>query len=280
MDYLQFREAVLNNIRRYLPEAYQNCELKTEVIYKVNETMEALTIMPKDGKGVSPMLYLDQFYSHYQSGATLDGILSMIAEEYIKGLVPISYVQAMADHKEEKRNIIYELINTEKNKDLLKRVPHREYLNLSIIYRIMMDLPDGSFNSAIITNNLAESMQLREDELYELASENTKHRLELRISGIPDVIYMLSNEKKAMGAAVILYPGVLESVAEGFQSDVFVLPSSIHEVMIVRDMGQSVSDLKQTVLRVNGSFVDRDEYLSESVYLYKRAEARMVIVEE
>lgn len=280
MDYLQFREAVLNNIKRYLPEAYQNCELKTEVIYKVNETLEALTIMPKEGEGVSPMLYLDRFYSHYQSGVALDSILSMIVEDYLKGLVPMSYMHALVDHKEEKKNIIYELINTEKNKELLKRVPHREYLNLSIIYRIMMDLPDGTFNSAIITENLAESMQLREDELYEIASENTKHRLEARISGFPDVIYMLTNEKKAMGASVILYPGVLESMAEGFQSDIYVLPSSIHEVMIVADIGQSAGELKKTVLRVNGSFVDRDEYLSESVYLYQREAGRLVIAEE
>lgn len=280
MDYMQFKEAVLNNIKRYLPETYQEWELKTEMIYKVNETMDALTILPKEGEGASPMLYLNHFYSYYQSGMTIDSILNMIAGEYLSGLVPVSYMHALADYKEEQENIIYELINTEKNKELLKRVPHREYLNLSIIYRIMMDLPDGTFNSAIITKTLAESMQLREDELYEIASENTKHRLELRISGFPDVIYMLTNEKKAMGASVILYPGVLESMAEGFQSDIYVLPSSIHEVMIVADIGQSASELKKTVLRVNGSFVDRDEYLSESVYLYQRGAGKLVIAAE
>ena len=94
------------------------------------------------------------------------------------------------------------------------------------------------------------------------------------------MIYMLTNEKKAMGASVILYPGVLESMAEGFQSDIYVLPSSIHEVMIVADIGQSASELKKTVLRVNGSFVDRDEYLSESVYLYQRGAGKLVIAAE
>ena len=123
-------------------------------------------------------------------------------------------------------------------------------------------------------------MRLCEEELYKIASENTKYRMELRISGIPDILYMLTNHKKTMGASVILYPGVLESMAEGFQSDIYVLPSSIHEVMLVRDMGQKVDDLKETVLRVNGRFVDRDEYLSDSVYIYRREEGKLDIAEE
>jgi len=280
MNYMQFKEEVIKNIKGYLPEKYCEWELKTEMVYKVNEPLEALMIFPRGEKGASTMLYLYRFYKYYQSGQPFDSVLRMIALEYLNGLAHVDEMSSFVDEGEKKENIIYELINTEKNAELLARVPHRHFLNLSVIYRIMVDLPDGTFNSAVITNNLAQNMRLCEEELYKIASENTKYRMELRISGIPDILYMLTNHKKTMGASVILYPGVLENMAEGFQSDIYVLPSSIHEVMLVRDMGQKVDDLKETVLRVNGRFVDRDEYLSDSVYIYRREEGKLDIAEE
>ncbi len=58
------------------------------------------------------------------------------------------------------------LVNSEENKELLAHVPNRSLLDLSIIYRIMVELPDATFNSAIITNDLADKFELSEPDLF------------------------------------------------------------------------------------------------------------------
>ena len=74
------------------------------------------------------------------------------------------------------------------------------------------------------------------------------------------------------GAAAILNDTARQEIAEKL-GDFYVLPSSIHEVMIVpKSTGRSLEELELMVRSVNSSEVEPDEVLSDHVYEYDAKE--------
>ena len=83
-------------------------------------------------------------------------------------------------------------------------------------------------------------------------------------------MYVITNESKLYGAASILYEEPLHELAEKFGSDLYILPSSVHEVIAVSaDMG-SPDDLAEMVYEINMEQVDIDDRLSNQVYCYDK----------
>ena len=76
-----------------------------------------------------------------------------------------------------KKNIVFRLINTERNKEYLKDKPHREFLDLSIVYNIMYHSSIGTIVSQAITNEMAKSLELSEEQLFAYATVNTRRLL-------------------------------------------------------------------------------------------------------
>ena len=138
-------------------------------------------------------------------------------------------------------------------------VPHREFLDLSLVYRLVTDVGEDSLDSALIKNTLAEKLGLSEEELYELAHENTKMFLTpvckkmedvmyeiLRQEGFnqkvaramagamaPDDMWIVGSRRRIHGAASIVYDDILQSLAYTMDTDIYIIPSSIHETIAV-----------------------------------------------
>lgn len=94
-------------------------------------------------------------------------------------------------------------------------------------------------------------------------------------------MYVLTNDRTLNGAAALFYPGVQEMVAEKMQGDYFVLPSSVHEVLIVPDDGNmDFKELREMVKEVNGTQVQPDEVLTGEVYSYDRQNKKLMVAEE
>lgn len=84
-------------------------------------------------------------------------------------------------------------------------------------------------------------------------------------------MYVLTNKQKMYGAACILYPGVLKEFAEKIQQDLYILPSSVHEVILVpADAEVDQEALREIVTEINRTQVAEDEVLADSVYFYSR----------
>lgn len=89
---------------------------------------------------------------------------------------------------------------------------------------------------------------------------------------------ILSNARRVHGAACVLYPGVLERLAWKEGRDLYVIPSSVHEMILLPDIGaQQPMELKEIIREVNRTQVDPAEVLSDSLYRYSRAEGRLSI---
>lgn len=83
-------------------------------------------------------------------------------------------------------------------------------------------------------------------------------------------MYVLTNAARNFGATCITYPGVLKEFAREHNSDFYIIPSSVHEVILILGEQMSVEEMNMMVEEVNEREVDSIDVLSNHVYQYKR----------
>lgn len=269
-EYERFKTQFIEQFQDYLPVAYRDWTVEIQEIPKVNGYREAVTLCCRNGEGGSPVLYFDELYAFYRESEDMTKVLQKAAAFFVLGMDHIAKVNPEMTSTISKETIIFCLVSAKENLELLRTVPHRRTMDLALLYRIMVPTEDGGFDSAIITTDLAEEAGVTEEELYQLAVENTPRLLPLEVLESEDAFFIVTNEKRTLGAVAVMYPDVLEQLAEKMESDLFILPASIHEVFVVPDIGQDVDDLNRVVGEANRYLLRRDEYLSSHVYYYQR----------
>ncbi len=263
---------------------------------------------------ISPTVYLEDFYEKYREGTAMEDIIKEIREIYEKSKLDKDIdMDFFTEYEKAKGRIVYKLIHYDKNRELLKTIPHREYLDLAIVYYYLVDMKEFANATILIHNKHLDYWKVDESELYRIATENTPKLLRMHFCGMMDVLkelteedfwledkekgenddnkvfmeahsekdatgmYVLSNVSRLYGASAVLYEGVLEYCYERLSGNFFILPSSVHEVILVPDEGQVTREkLSQMVREVNATQVEEQEQLSDFVYYYN-AENRGIV---
>ena len=207
------------------------------------------------------------------------------------------------------QDIIPVLVNTAGRRDLVEHVVSHEFLDLSMIYAVIPEKRmevDGEFS--VITPYMAKQLRFSNEDLYSLAERNMKRRmpvgcfsletwLEYRLREIgaytgpsqegrslgrfSPPIYLLKNEKNCFGATVLVYQDPIRDLADRLGENLFLLPSSIHEVIAVPEsMECSAEELAQIVRQVNREMVGPQDYLSDHVYYYDRDQRHLTLAQE
>lgn len=279
MDYESFKKELMEKIKGSLPEEYQDWVISVSKVPKVNGYLESINLMPSSEDFVAvPNLYVSELYSYYQESEDMDQVLAKTADFFVKGMEYVRGIAAKVELGNPKEKIIMVLVNSEENKELLAQVPNHSLMDLSVIYRIMVELPDSTFNSAIITNDLAEKFGLSEPELYDIARINTPKLMPRTVDFASEDFYILTNKYRTLGAAVMLYDDVLTEIAEEFDNNLYILPSSIHEVFIVPDYVKGADELREIIAEANATVVKKNEILSDKVYFYEKKSGKLSIV--
>lgn len=188
-------------------------------------------------------------------------------------------------------HVEYKVINKERNRSQINPFVHKTFLDLAVLYRIVVGFNGGGELATTLKNDLFEKLDISFWELDDAAARNTE-RVGYEIRTLTEIIgeaasdtwtlnnllpsdkeqYILTNTKKINGANSLLFNHVFREFANKVEDDLYILPSSIHEVLIVQARGYS-SDLLElaTMVRdVNNAEVADDEILSYSVYKYSR----------
>lgn len=277
-------------------------DIRIEKRRKNNGTeLHGLTILSKTVKeNIVPTIYLEEFFNLFQSGITLDNITKRIIEVYKENSKKITFnFNDILDFNKIKNLISFHLINTELNTLLLDKVPHLEFLDLSIIFRINIISNTIGNGSILIKSDLLDTWGISVHELFHTAFLNTPKLMPCRIRRLSDVIeelhgeidvdlcplYVISNNNISNGCGCILYPDVLESFANTMRSDLYILPSSTHEMLILPISSMDISnmdlnELKYIVRMVNCTEVSKEDFLSNSVYQYFRKTKKIEIASE
>ena len=299
MNYELFKEVVAEKILSYMSPEFQNSRVDIRSVEKVNQKLDGLNIIPNDETGarVSPTIYVNKMYEHYKECNDLEAVLYDAAVSIEQGFEQAPDSQRILDFEQAKDNIIMQLVNTEQNREMLDRLPHREFQDLSLIYRWLVDKNGEGIASSMVNYDLAERLGMTETDLFKAAVENTKRILPPTIKSMNDVIremftrdgmpaeiadmmigdmpdersmYVISNERGINGAASMLYEEGLQKLAQKLGSDLYIMPSSIHEVIVVSTNMGDPNSLAQMVAEINMDQVSLDERLSNQVYHYDK----------
>ncbi len=187
--------------------------------------------------------------------------------------------------------VIYRLIGRKYNRKLLQRVPYIPYLDMAVIFYMLVTIPDYGAIFLLINQEQMEDMGLTESELFQQARQNTPAQLPAEFKSMQELmredfpclvsregkdLYVLTNEKRRYGAAAILYDGQLRDVGRQLEEDFYVIPSSVHETLIVPvSEAPEPESMRKIVREINGSFVEDREVLSDDIYFYDRSEATL-----
>ena len=306
-EYVSYSLYVNSNMtdeeRSKLIENIGESEVLVRKIKKNNGIILDAVSIYLNGSKISPNIYLRPYYEMYVMGKPMDVIISEIIREYeVNKNVSLECTFDCKDYNSIKDKIFIKLVNYELNKDMLKDVVYKKYLDLAITYRIAFEETEKGFSSVVIDKRMFNNWSVLEEELYETALKNTmkmypyciehltsmlygmyekkmdiipddiKEEIEL-ISHSPDAlqIYILSNTVHIFGAACILYKNVLRNFTEENDCNVYILPSSLHECMLVLDEGDvDPVFLKDLLVDANRSSVGLIDLLSDNVYYYDR----------
>lgn len=271
LDYEQFKTVLTTKLEELLLKSKKPYGYKKQVIHKVNQDLDSISMIGENIK-MSPTLYFNNMYDYYNgTDAAIEELALNAFETMLEGVNQTEITEELPDKEKFMENIFFQVINTEKNKTYLLEVPHREYLDLSIIYRYAGNISDNGMATATINYILMDEFKLTEEELYEAAYKNTRRILEPKVisAGIP-MMNMISNDMNIFGANGILYKDIVAKEAKKLNTDVYLIPSSIHEFLI-----QPVSntlkpkDLKEIIKNANENVIGPEDYLSDSLYIYK-----------
>lgn len=293
MDYTQFIHIIVEAVKRHYPDA----TVRVSKILKNNGvTLDGMCII-RGNSNVSPTVYLNSFYTQFTAGRNEESILREIIQTYEIHKSRMVYCADYFRSFDRLRDkVVFKLISYEANRKLLQSVPYRKVLDLAMVYYVLFEQTREGNAYALLNSSSCKAWDIAEEDLYELAKINSEILLPARITSMYDLLrndmgyydmplvddgselFVLTNVRGIYGAACILYEGILETFANQYHKDIILLPSSIHEVLMIPESKEiSAEEYKQLVREVNQSAVEPEEKLSDSVYIYRYASNTVTI---
>ncbi len=299
MSFEKFTENILQEIRVKAEGVFQVRE--RDVIKNNNVKLTAIEVV-KEGAGIGPCVYLDEFYREYESqGMIFDEIVDEVYRLILKYEedAPDFDISGFQSWETVHSDIYPKLVNAEQNKELLEKIPHRNFMDLAVVYyAVARDHAQQDIGTILIYNGHMEIWGQEEENLYQTAMMNmradgeadiiTIEMIVERILGVPfpkkdsnapHDMYILTNRCKRFGAAEILDKKTLRMIADKVGDRFIILPSSLHETIVLPPKDETEYEgLAEMVREVNNTQVDIEERLSYHVYMYNRDEETLQIV--
>lgn len=267
--YEEFKENLMQMIKKYLPYEYKDYTIEVCNVLKVNQLKESLIIKHDKANIAVPNIYIRDFYEQYLKNGNEQEVIKSAADFYLSGLEMGGTLLGGLKNKDYREYIIMELINTGNNIKLLKNCPHRSFMDLSIIYRWILDASEDGISSAIVTDEIMKTQfGCDEEELYTLSFENTKRLMPTLIEKIETNFQVITNEHFIHGATSLIYKENLDVIGKNFKSNLYILPSSIHEVIAIPIGLHDLKYLMKMVEEANKTIVAKEDVLSDNVYFY------------
>lgn len=282
-------EQVGLHIKEYLPKELRNAELLIRPQRKNNEMLlHGLAFIIPD-QYICPVLYLENYYQDYQNGAGMEDTFYHIGRDYLSALKNINNQNIDLSYYRIKSNIFPCAVNAERNRCMLNTVPHKKMEDLAVLYRCMIPGVNNKTGSIMINHSMLNGWGISQRELHSQALQNMGHLFTMdfqpmetviaKLLGFPNPVnelahnesgmYVLTNTEEYYGASYLCCSDVLEWVSEKIKGNFLVLPSSINELVIIKETDEiDVGDIKEMVEISNIMGVSGIEYLSDNIYRY------------
>ena len=296
MDFKEFKDSFIDQAGKALKEAgYGAVEFTTQATEKVNEAYESLVVKPHNGR-IGVNFNIEQAYRDVENGvATVKDVVTKGIDAIKRGLdhTPNEMIiKEIGDYESARNRLTMEVVAKAGNEDMLSKVPHKDMEDMAVIYRLDMSDAVGEGASIVVTNSMLDCYGITAEQLHNDALESAPQIRPAKLQGMGEVLaqqmgvddlemlginippedekmFVASVEGNVHGASVIAYQDFMDKVAERMGGDFFILPSSLHELIIVPDTGEfNVDNLKDMVKEVNATQVAPEDKLTDSVYHY------------
>ena len=297
MDYESFKEKLSEDLKQKLYEnGIEDVEMSFHNIEKTNQSYESLTIVP-EGSSVGINFNIEQVFSDYEYTEDYESVLTSSTNAIMKGLenAPSVDIAELTSYEAMKDKLSIEVISAEVNANLLTKIPHENMEDMAVVYRFVLESNDAGRSSILVTNDMIDRMGVTHDRLKADALENAPEirpaviqgmnevmkemmgEEAFELEGLPEVqeemMYVATVPDKTSGAGVLAYRDFMDQAAEKLGGDFYILPSSIHEILLVPDNGEMAADqLRDMVREVNATQVSPEEKLTDNVYHYDSRE--------
>ena len=263
--------------------------------YQTNETFKGISMKLSDSSAVMPTVCLDDI----PADASPAEIANMAAVIFQNALQELKIDRQFFTHMTREsilENVVLQALGRERNRSLLSAHPHFDCLDLAGVFRVPVGAYSaGSLQTVLISNQTAEQFSLSVDELTDAARKNTINKFGVELLSSSDLLdiffhgrrhtavsfeqtamtepglYTLTNKIRINGAALMLIPEILAQTAQKAGMDFFIIPSSIHDVLIAKDDGSVlIQQLKKTIAENNRKciLVRPEDVLSDSLYFF------------
>ena len=244
--------------------------------------------MMKESDRISPTIYLEEPYRQYLAGADMQEIVDKIVTLYKEQVRDIDFdIDFFKEFGCVRDRIFHKIINYEKNRKLLEDVPYFRWCDLAVVFYYAMEQKSMGRASILIHNNHLTMWEQTTEALYRIAQGNMRRYMPELLLPMYELIeemtgvklnqtdgirmYVLTNQVKLNGASAMLYSDKIRELADSLQSDLIILPSSVHEVLLLPDDHEQKYDFyRQMVEEVNTTQVEPEEILSYNLYRYSR----------
>ena len=305
LDFMQFCEEVRNQVEKRLGE---DCEASIRSIMKNNHTEQTSITIRVGQSSVLPTIYLESFYKEYRRGAALTMLVDEVLQIYENNKNPwtegLDFSYAGIRDK-----VAFRLVNYGRNEEVLMNMPHIDFDEWAICFECVLTREGGNVGSVKVENRMMREWNVGLDDLIRLAVENTPQLIPPKVDAIENVLaeimiarlsddaslsarerkekiqdilngmmnreepgipmYILSNAMNHCGACTILNIPFMDSIREKFREDFYILPSSIHELILIpASAAPEKEQMLEMVREVNEREVPEEDYLSEGVYNY------------
>lgn len=307
MTYDFFKETLVTELKGYFPP---DTAISIYTIPRNNRvSVDGLTIL-ESGCNIAPTIYIRDYYRKLRKGNTFSEIFAQILEAYYQYRptenIDTSFFQ---DFSHVKKRIVFKLIHYERNKTLLETIPYVPFLDLAMVFYCLVSSNEAGTATILIHNEHLKLWDTNLKTLEQLARQNTPlllpacldqlsnmlnslgskqcrelSKLSVELGGPADLeaysvvpMYLLTNRLKFLGASCLLYETPLKDFARRMDSDLYVIPSSIHEVLLVpTDTHMSREGFNEMIREVNATQLAPEEILSDHVYYYDRQADRLM----
>lgn len=292
MDYWQFVNEMEEKVQRQVAE---NAKVEVHITVKNNGTERRGLMITQKGINISPTIYLEEYYTQFLNGKSLEQIAEKVMELYrevrFKNSWEGSHIQSFPQMKQQ---IVWKLISRERNQQLLKETPYEPFLDMAVVCYALLELNKHGTATMLVKNEHLKMWGVEKKDVFQAAERNSRRIFPAEFRAMKEIIaemsgaetgqevrddclYVLSNQAKNFGAVCIAYEGVQEMIAEELGENYYVIPSSVHEMLILPESkAPQRFEIEKMVTEINRTQVEKEEVLSDKVYYYSKKEKRLI----
>lgn len=305
MEFNEFKNYICSRIGERLGDDYS---LRTAPVIKNNGIVLTGVSFIKKNATIAPTIYMEAYYEAYEGGAALGYIVDSLVDVFLRNDYSFDLdFGCICEFDRIKERIRLKLVNYKRNLKATVDCPYIKIMDLCVMFYIFVGSSDGEAGAIRITNDMLENWGLNNDDLYKLALENTKTAMKMDVMNIREVLakmlgkcedsedsdflssdvlsndqipmYVISNHQRFYGATCLLFTEEIRRFADAVGSDLYILPSSVHELIAIPDYEEAdPSFLYEMVKDVNENEVSERDFLSTNVYKFSRKDEQMFSV--